>query len=224
MGPGKLPGHSSRSVQEYEKAARCIAVLKNTCADFLDIDALFDSHPECSTVFVGKVADGGECTDDNDRSSATSIRQDESHKLYGCDPPELNCVQNCSLIVVPLSRPACEDELVAYYSCWLPEASTCKQGLPADCQDEKDAYDACVDAHGCIGLECDYPHGLEGNECACSSTCLSKKHEVKCGPTEDGTTMCSCLVEGVEVGTCEGAPREVCHLTQGCCQQFFDIN
>ncbi|WP_437644264.1 hypothetical protein [Sorangium sp. So ce362] len=128
------------------------------------------------------------------------------------------------MIVVPLSCPACEDELVAYYSCWLPEASTCKQGLPADCQDEKDAYYACLDAHGCIGLECDYPHGLEGNECACSSTCLSKKHEVKCGPSEDGTTMCSCLVEGVEVGTCDGAPREVCHLTQGCCQQFFDIN
>ncbi|MGK3987382.1 hypothetical protein WME99_30355 [Sorangium sp. So ce136] len=80
MGPGKLPGHSSPSVQEYEKAARCIAVLKNTCADFLDIDALFDSHPECSTVFVGKVADGGECTDDNDRSSATSISQDEARR------------------------------------------------------------------------------------------------------------------------------------------------
>ncbi|WP_434046792.1 MULTISPECIES: hypothetical protein [Sorangium] len=80
MGPGKLPGHSAPSVQEYEKAARCIAVLKNACADFLDIDALFDSHPECSTVFVGKVADGGECTDDNDCSSATSIRQDEARR------------------------------------------------------------------------------------------------------------------------------------------------
>ncbi|WP_437756976.1 hypothetical protein [Sorangium sp. So ce1389] len=65
MGPGKLPGHSALSVQEYEKAARCIAVLKNTCADFLDIDALFDSHPECSTAFVGKGADGGGCTDDS---------------------------------------------------------------------------------------------------------------------------------------------------------------
>ncbi|XXT15565.1 hypothetical protein WME94_35495 [Sorangium sp. So ce429] len=178
------------------------------------------------TTMVGDGGSGGSGGGEAEGPSAMQacLAICESHKLYGCDPPDTNCVQDCSLIVVPLSRPACEDELVAYYSCWLPEASTCKQGLPADCQDEKDAYYACLDAHGCNGLECDYPHGLEGNECACSSTCLSKKHEVKCGPTEDGTTMCSCLVEGVEVGTCEGAPREVCHLTQGCCQQFFDIN
>ncbi|WP_437678081.1 hypothetical protein [Sorangium sp. So ce131] len=146
----------------------------------------------------------------------------EAHKMYGCDPPDLDCEQSCG-VILELSRPACEDEIVAYYSCWLPEASSCQEGLPAECQDEEDAYLACLDTDGCRGLACDYPNGLEGNECARSSTCLGKKHEVECGPSEDGTTMCTCFVEGVEVGTCEGAPREVCHLTQGCCQEFFNI-
>ncbi|WP_437756975.1 hypothetical protein [Sorangium sp. So ce1389] len=180
------------------------------------------------TTMVGDGGSGGSGGSGGGEAGGPSAMQAclaicEAHKLYGCDPPDMNCADSCGLVVIPLSRPACEDELVAYYSCWLPEASTCKEGLPAHCQDEKDAYSACVDAHGCRDLKCEYPHGLEGNECACSSTCLRKEHEVKCGPSEDGTTMCSCFVEGVEVGTCEGAPREVCHLTQGCCQEFFDI-
>ncbi|WP_437733949.1 hypothetical protein [Sorangium sp. So ce1335] len=146
----------------------------------------------------------------------------EAHKMYGCDPPERNCAESCGLTLM-LAGSGCEDELAAMYSCYMSGAAACEDGVPAECKDEEDAALSCVAADGCIGLECTYPHGVEGNECACSSTCLSKKHEVQCGPEADGKTMCACLVDGVEVGTCEGAEREVCHLKQGCCQEFFNL-
>ncbi|WP_437321748.1 hypothetical protein [Sorangium sp. So ce385] len=146
----------------------------------------------------------------------------EQHKMYGCDPPDLDCDGSCR-ITIGLTGTACDDEMAAMYSCELPEAPSCKDGLPAECGDEHDAAFACIEASGCWGLDCTYPNGLDGNECTCASTCLGKEHEVDCGPSADGTTRCACLVDGVEVGTCEGAVKEVCHLKEGCCNEFFNI-
>ncbi|HTN90496.1 MAG TPA: hypothetical protein VL242_42780 [Sorangium sp.] len=36
-------------------------------------------------------------------------------------------------------------------------------------------------------------------------------------------TRCTAVIRRIEVGTCEGAEREVCHLKQGCCQEFFNL-
>ncbi len=178
------------------------------------------NHGSTGTSMAGGGGSGGEAGGSSGMEVCLDIC--EQHKMYGCDPPELDCAESCG-VILELSRAEGDDEIVAHYSCMLPDAPTCKDGPPAECNDEEDAVLACLDAHGCRGLESSYPNGLEGNECACASTCLGKKHEVQCGPSADGTTMCACLVDGVEVGTCEGSDREVCHLTQGCCQEFFNI-
>ncbi|KYF61181.1 hypothetical protein BE11_51170 [Sorangium cellulosum] len=54
---------AGRQSYDGEKAARCLAAVKGTCEGGLEgDDSPFDTTPECSTMFVGKVADGDACT------------------------------------------------------------------------------------------------------------------------------------------------------------------
>ncbi|MGK4005307.1 hypothetical protein WMF31_21945 [Sorangium sp. So ce1036] len=54
--------------------------------------------------------------------------------------------------------------------------------------------------------------------CGCASTCHGKRYETQCETPAGGGTRCACLVDGVEVGTCEGERAGECGVKESCCQ------
>ncbi len=65
-----------RQTYDGAKAASCIAKTKDTCVGLAGND-LLETDPECDAIFVGKVADGGACTNDEDCSAEGSICKED---------------------------------------------------------------------------------------------------------------------------------------------------
>ncbi len=138
-----------------------------------------------------------------------------------CDRGEVDCAELCG-VIVEMAGPECEDKVSAAFTCMLPTAASCDE--PDECEDQIDAAEAYIEEYGCGGMECSLSGGADGATCECVSTCKGKKHEQRCDIPPDGTAAtCACLVDGVEVGTCEATTgEEACFGTTGCCQKYFD--
>ncbi|XXX76778.1 hypothetical protein WMF30_54925 [Sorangium sp. So ce134] len=141
----------------------------------------------------------------------------------GCEAPEPDCAGFCGDRLESAGA-ECEDEAGVIFACVLPFAATCPLEPPPSCQEEMDALDTCMETHGCGGGElCSGGGGEDGETCSCEATCLGKRHETRCETPAGGATTCACLVDGVEVGTCEGEGAGMCGVKEGCCQEFFNI-
>ncbi|MDI1446166.1 hypothetical protein [Polyangium sp. 6x1] len=152
-----------------------------------------------------------------------------------CDALEANscpdasdtCMKRCDGFI-DLYTAECEDELGAAYACLLPFASTCADDQGA-CKDAWDTFETCGGMHGCLILGSDSCPGdvdMNGDvNCGCGNLCFNKTYETDCSAPAGGTMTCKCLVDGVEVGTCDEGEQQSCKsATRGCCQaEYFKI-
>ncbi|WP_437672143.1 hypothetical protein [Sorangium sp. So ce131] len=149
---------AGRQTYDGEKAARCLAEMEGTCEGGLGgDDNPFDATPECSTIFVGKVADGGACTDDDDCSGAGSACTDDV-----CTPPPAEG-EPCSF------GEGCQEGLSCEFS---------GDGMQCVKLGNKPGGEACTASYDCASRDCDLIHGCapqkeNGAECGFSDACKS---------------------------------------------------
>ena len=117
---------------------------------------------------------------------------------------------------------SCASALAAVYECYRPFLAQCPKDPPAQCSDTLQAYTQCVNqGGGCGSANCSQGGGPGGESCDCQQSCNGRFTEASCTTTQ-GTTVCSCVIDGGQVGTCSGSPsKDACSLTQGCCAAFF---
>jgi hypothetical protein len=148
---------------------------------------------------------------------------DYCHQLNvnGCNPTETDCAAFCE-DRFESSGAECEDETGKVFACALPFAASCPRDVPPLCQNQMDGLDACVEMHGCSPQECSGGGNPDGDMvCACESTCQGKRYETRCETPAGGTATCTCLMDGVEIGACNGEGTDVCKIKQGCCQEAY---
>ncbi|WP_433932164.1 hypothetical protein AB3662_46905 [Sorangium cellulosum] len=144
-------------------------------------------------------------------------------EVNDCGFPHEDCASFCSEQLERVGE-ACDDALGALYACALPFAPSCQDGAPDACDEEAEAVTACSELHGCGGELCEGGGGAEGETCVCASPCQGKRYETRCETPAGGDTTCVCLVDGVEVGTCEGESATACGVKESCCQaEYFNI-
>ncbi|WP_437506276.1 hypothetical protein [Sorangium sp. So ce1099] len=144
-------------------------------------------------------------------------------EVNDCGFPHEDCAAFCSERFEVAGEP-CGDALGALYACALPFAPSCQDGAPHACDEEAEAVTACTELHGCGEGLCDGGGGAEGETCGCESTCQGKRYETQCDTPAGGATTCVCLVDGAEVGTCEGESATACGVKESCCQtEYFNI-
>ncbi|MGK3998184.1 hypothetical protein [Sorangium sp. So ce1024] len=144
-------------------------------------------------------------------------------EVNDCGFPHDDCAEFCSEQFERVGEP-CGDALGALFACALPFAPSCQDGAPDACDEETEAVDACRKLHGCGVEQCSAGGGAEGETCGCESTCQGKQYETQCDTPAGGATTCACLVDGVEVGTCEGESANACGVKESCCQaEYFNI-
>ncbi|KYF94170.1 hypothetical protein BE20_41265 [Sorangium cellulosum] len=142
----------------------------------------------------------------------------------GCEPQESDCEDFCDDRIEDAGG-LCEDKAAVLFTCALPYASTCPRDVPPSCVEQMVALETCMETHGCAGgALCAGGGGEDGaTTCSCEATCLGKRHEMRCDTPAGGMTTCVCLVNSVEVGTCQEALPDPCGVKKGCCQEFFNI-
>ncbi|KYF59155.1 hypothetical protein BE04_40690 [Sorangium cellulosum] len=142
----------------------------------------------------------------------------------GCENAESDCEDFCDEAMEEAGA-SCEDKAAVLFTCALPYASTCPRDVPPSCEEQVAALSTCMETHGCADGELCSGGGAAGGEmtCSCEATCLGKRHEMRCETPAGGTTTCVCLVDSVEVGTCEEPLPDLCGVKKGCCQEFFNL-
>ncbi|XYH97806.1 hypothetical protein ACMHYB_60320 [Sorangium sp. So ce1128] len=140
----------------------------------------------------------------------------------GCNARAVDCAARCQDQLERFGA-ECEDLAGALFACMLPFAASCQDEPPPACERLGEEVEACIELHGCGGQVCSSGGGPEGETCGCESTCQGKRHETKCETPAGGATTCACIVDGVEVGTCEGESASVCGVKESCCQEYFNI-
>ncbi|HVK63836.1 MAG TPA: hypothetical protein VM694_05165 [Polyangium sp.] len=86
LGEQKKAVAAGRLGYDGELVAKCIPKLKGVCSAFED--DLFENDAECSKIFVGKVADGGDCANDDECAGANSVCVGDSgdNEFGKCQP------------------------------------------------------------------------------------------------------------------------------------------
>ncbi|WP_437287886.1 hypothetical protein [Sorangium sp. So ce406] len=170
-------------------------------------------------------AGGAGGSDDTGSSGALQACLDYCDEVSNCADPDASCADGFCEEQIQRAGAECEDELGAAFACFLPFATVqCGFEPPDACRDEIDALEACTELHGCGGQLCNGGGGAEGETCGCTSTCQGKQYETQCDTPAGGETTCACLVDGVEVGTCEGESATACGVKESCCQaEYFNI-
>ncbi|UQA61647.1 hypothetical protein [Polyangium aurulentum] len=150
---------------------------------------------------------------------------DYCHELdvNSCPNASDTCPADCDSLIDQYGT-ECEDEFGAAYACYLPFASTCEV-KPAACEDAWDTAKACAAMNGCLVGQCTEGMGMNGDaSCGCDALCYGKTYQTDCSTPAGGTMTCKCLVDGVEVGTCDNGDALACGVRKGCCQaEHFKI-
>lgn len=131
------------------------------------------------------------------------------------------CVSQCNQSLVEAD--ACAPELSAVYACYEPYLPQCPKDPPPGCDGVLQAYTQCMNqGGGCGSPNCSGGIGPDGQEsCDCQQSCNGRFIEASCNSAQ-GTTVCSCAINGAQVGTCSGSSsKDPCNLTNGCCAAFF---
>ncbi|WP_437755665.1 hypothetical protein [Sorangium sp. So ce1389] len=139
-----------------------------------------------------------------------------------CETPAADCAPRCQDQLERFGA-ECEDLAGALYTCMLPFAASCPDEPPSACEGVQKELESCIELHGCGGQVCSGGGGPEGKMCGCQITCEGKRYETQCDTPAGGAMTCVCLVDGAEVGTCEGVSVDTCELEQSCCQEYFNI-
>ncbi|WP_437972009.1 hypothetical protein WMF04_23200 [Sorangium sp. So ce260] len=193
----------------------------------------------CGSVHVDKEPDGAGGGDGSGGAGGSSgaggldarqvcLDYCNARNASGCETTEPDCAGFCEERIESAGA-ECEDKAGVLFACVLPLASTCPIAAPPSCQEEMDAVDTCMETHGCgFTQACSGGGGEDGEDgeaCSCEATCLGKRHETRCETPAGGATTCACLVDGVEVGTCEGESAGMCGVKEkeSCCQEYFNI-
>lgn len=173
----KIEASLSEGRQSYDgtKAAACYESLKGRCD--VALANIFEVEPACNSLFVGFVADGGECTMNNDCAGATSYCADVSNNWTG----------TCTIVPKegePCPYSNCADGLICASG---PMDNVClKRNSKADGQ-------ICYSYVECVSDYCDI---------FSSSTCMAKKaigsicmfsDECKDGYCDKATSTCAAL-------------------------------
>ncbi|WP_437689235.1 hypothetical protein [Sorangium sp. So ce176] len=176
---------------------------------------------------AGGSTDGGGAGGSDDTGSPDALQAclDYCDEVSQCDDPGASCADDFCEDQLQRAGAECEDEFGAAFACFLPLATVqCGFEPPDACRDEIDALEACTALHGCGGQLCQGGGGAEGETCGCVSTCQGKRYETQCDTLAGGDTTCVCLVDDVEVGTCEGESATACGVKESCCQtEYFNI-
>jgi len=154
---------------------------------------------------------------------------DYCHELEvnSCPDASDTCTKECDGFIT-LYGTECENEVGAAYACLLPFTSTCADEQGA-CKDAWDTFETCAGMHGCLilgGDSCPGGVGMNGDvSCGCGNLCFGKTYQTDCSTPAGGTMTCKCLIDGVEVGTCDDGDQLYCKsATRGCCQaEYFKI-
>ncbi|AUX38250.1 MULTISPECIES: hypothetical protein [Sorangium] len=184
----------------------------------------------CGDVNEEPVGSGGAGSDGAGSGSTGSLDARQAcmnfcnaHNASGCEPPESDCDDFCD-DQIEHAGAACENRAAVLFVCALLHVSTCSRDAPPSCEAEVVALDKCMDTLGCSGRPlCSGGGGEEGQTCSCEAMCVGMRHETRCETPAGGTTTCVCLVDGVEVGTCEAALPDLCGVKESCCQEFFNL-
>lgn len=88
--------------------------------------------------------------------------------------------------------------------------------VPPSCQDEVDALEACG-VILCMPNECS---GSSDGSCSCKTHCATTTYEADCKPNGGGST-CTCLTNGVPIGTCPGGGTCPGSAYATCCVTLF---
>jgi hypothetical protein len=131
------------------------------------------------------------------------------------------CVSQCNQSLVEADE--CAPALSAVYACYEPYLPQCPKDPPVACSGQLQAYTDCIGQGGtCSSPTCSAGGGPNGQEfCDCQQTCNGRFIEASCETHKD-TTVCSCVINGAQVGTCSGsASKDPCNLQVGCCAALF---
>lgn len=124
------------------------------------------------------------------------------------------CVAGCESNYT--QYPDCSNEITAAYQCATDKVGTEGCDIAQICPAEYQAMFLCVGgSNPCSGMEC----SGSSDGCSCTGTCGGKTLEATCTNGPSGSD-CTCIADGVEVGTCT-EPDATCDPVDGCCGAIF---
>lgn len=171
----------------------------------------------------GSGGEGGNGTTSGSTTSSTTVSPPSYCAAFCNQYSSLGClggtdVNDCTDGCVSAFQQyeSCEAELQGLYDCILGEVA--QQGCALNgevCQKESISFAECTSTTGsCFEYACDFFDG----GCYCDGECGGSYLEAQCKDA-GSSYFCSCMVDGQEVGTCEGSPE--CGIFAGCCSGYF---
>jgi hypothetical protein len=190
---------------EYDsaQAGACIAAAQGRCDLYKEI--IFDELPECREVFVGKVADGGDCNDGGECAATGSLCLGED--------PDNNTPGKCQQ--PPKEGEPCPDYTCASGLACSSSSSSCIK-LVADgqpCGGDLECTSGYCDILGgvCVpkkanGEACDSPFACKDGYCDTNaSVCMAKKADGQpCMSYEECVNECDGATSKCISGVCDG--------------------
>lgn len=136
-----------------------------------------------------------------------------------------SCFDDCQATCAAFQTPPCDQQGTALVTCLAAnyDATAC-QTTGSACVDEYNAFTMCRtnSPASCAAPVC----GAGSMSCACTSQCEGGEHKVICDLHPDGTSECSCIVNGLLLANCgnlpaNGAPVTACTtVMMTCCADF----
>lgn len=185
---------AGRQAYDGKKAAACYDAIKGQCSAIKG--DIFETDPNCQTVFVGKVADGGECSMGDDCAGADSICAGATQTMMG----------KCQ--VAPKEGEACPDFVCAdgLECSFAAMNQVCvKPYVKADGQ-------MCASSVECTSHFCDSMAGTCAAQKAIGAMCLYSD-ECKDSYCESSTNVC----------TAKKAVGETCAFFDECASDDCDF-
>ncbi|WP_437618811.1 hypothetical protein [Sorangium sp. So ce1151] len=120
--------------------------------------------------------------------------------------------------------PDCNDLLVPFFDCAMPDAGRC-DAFPFRCQQHLDRYEKCASGSA-PGSDCEpfaCSGGPGGRTCDCKGSCPGLDFAAECRPSGPGPgeVVCSCLIDGITLTSCDGS-GSACDLAESCCGPIFE--
>jgi len=136
-----------------------------------------------------------------------------------------SCFEDCHAACEAFQAPPCEKEGTSLVTCMSAnyDAATCAT-IGNACENEYPAFASCRASApaNCAAPVC----GASSLSCACTSQCDGGDHKVICDLHPDGTSECSCVLNGLTVASCGQLPTNgptvsVCtNVMTMCCADY----
>jgi hypothetical protein len=121
-----------------------------------------------------------------------------------------DCGEACASVYVP----GCESEADAFIRCLSDAVAVPSCSYEGGCEGLDAAYQACAG----IGPDCSEGQCSVGdNQCGCDAVCQGREVGTYCFVQPNGTTRCTCYLDGGLIGTCDQDVFD-CSVEASCCQ------